>query len=47
MGFLLRDGKRMIPVDQEVIKQEMKFLEEFAVIACFVEEKPPNFEMQS
>lgn len=45
-GFLLRDEKRVIEVNQEIIKHKMEYLTEFTVIACFVEGRPPNHEMQ-
>lgn len=39
-GFLLRDMKREIKVDQNVVKEEMEFYSQFVVIANFIGGKP-------
>lgn len=46
-GFLLREDKRVIQVDQTIVKQEMDYLASFAVIESFVKGKPPQHEMQA
>jgi hypothetical protein len=39
-GLLLKDLKREIQVNQDVVKQEMEYLQTFAVIAFFIGSKP-------
>ena len=41
-GFLLCKQKRIVKVDQDIIKQEMDYLERFIVIVGFVGSKPSD-----
>jgi hypothetical protein len=44
-GLLLKDLKRDITVNQDAVKQEMEYLQTFAVIAFFIGGKPPEHLM--
>lgn len=45
-GFWLRDNKRVIEVNQAIVKQKIDYLVAFAVIACFVEVRPLHHKMK-
>jgi hypothetical protein len=46
-GFLLKGGNREIEVDQDVVEQEMQWLQNFAVIACFLGGTPPAYQLRN
>lgn len=45
-GLLLKDLKREIQVNTDIVKSEMDFLQTFAVIAFFIGGRPPEIQMQ-
>lgn len=44
-GLLLPGGSREVKVDQEIIKQEMMYLQEHVAIASFVGGRLPEFQL--
>ena len=44
-GFLLKDMKREISVNQAIVQQEMEYLSKFGIIACFVGRRAPAYCM--
>jgi hypothetical protein len=45
-GLLLKDTKREIQVNQDIVRCEMEFLQTYAVIAFFIGGRPPESRMQ-
>jgi hypothetical protein len=46
-GFLLKGGDREIEVNQDVVEQEMEWLQNFAVIACFLGGTPLAYQLRN
>lgn len=46
-GFLLREENREVKVNQDIVKHEMEYLAEFAVIGYFIDGCLPDHEMQA
>jgi hypothetical protein len=40
VGFLLKDSKHVVQVNQDVVKAKMAYLHDHTVIASFIEKKP-------